>query len=64
MCSDMSWPSSSAKMCKACNNMRTCTTPVGVDACQRCAYEAEIEYTVWKDDQWSRLKRLNSMDGW
>jgi len=36
-------------MCRACNNKRTRTTPAGVDACPRCAYEAEIEYQVLKD---------------
>ena len=43
--------SSSSKMCKACDNQRTRTTPVGLDACQRCAFEAEIEYQVLKDAQ-------------
>jgi len=41
--------SSGAKMCRACNNKRTRTTAVGIDACPRCAYEAEIEYQVLKD---------------
>ena len=43
--------SSGSKMCRSCNNKRTRTTPVGLDACQRCAFEAEIEYQVLKDAQ-------------
>ena len=51
MSSDTNLQSSGSKMCRACNNQRTRTTPVGLDACQRCAFEAEIEYQVLKDAQ-------------
>ena len=51
MSSDTNLQSSGSTMCKACDNKRTRTTPVGLDACSRCAYEAEIEYQVLKDAQ-------------
>ncbi len=36
-------------MCEVCANKRTHNTPVGVDACPLCAFNAEIEYQAWLD---------------